>query len=492
MTEEMPRLLVVDDEFGIREGIRKILEPEGFEVVTAEDGLVGWKTWQEQRPFSAALVDLKMPGMSGIELVQRLRAEDEDIVLIIITAHATIDTAVEGTKRGAYSYLPKPFMPDELLLTLRNGLDRRALAIEARRLREERERRLLEVAAERSKSNTIIRCMTDGILVANVEGQIVLRNTAAGHILPDLAGLPLPCALETVRCEEVRALIGQVLAAGVGPQIVSREITLERSTYMVNVSPVIEPDGETSGAVAVFRDITALKKLETAKSMFVSMVAHEIKSPLAAAEGYLNLILTGLVKHEPEEERRMVQRSLVRIRTLRTMVSELINLTAVETGNFTIRRSLIDIGCVVREVVDAYRERAEEKRIALSLCGAETGCMERALADKEALTAIYGNLVENAIKYTPEGGRVEVRVDQDGMFVRVAVRDTGIGLSAEEKRNLFQEFYRAKNEHTADIPGTGLGLSLVKRLTELHQGKVSVESEPGRGSEFAVSIPLHA
>ncbi len=489
---EDARILVVDDEYGIREGIRKILEPDGFEVVTAEDGLAGWRTWQEQGRFAVALVDLKMPGMSGIELVQKLRAEDEDIVLIIITAHATIDTAVEGTKRGAYSYLPKPFMPDELLLTIRNGLDRRALAIEARRLREERERRLLEVASERSRSNTIIKCMTDGILVANTDRQIVLRNTAAGHILPDIAGLPLPCSLSSLGCEEVRSLVGQTLDADAGPQIVSKEITLGRSTFMVNVSPIIEPDGETSGAVAVFRDITALKKLETAKSMFVSMVAHEIKGPLAAAEGYLNLILTGLVKHEPQEEQRMIQRSLTRIRTLRTMVSELINLTAVETGNFTIRRSPTDIGCVVREVVDAYRERAEEKRIRLTLCGGESGCSERVLADREALAAVYGNLVENAIKYTPEGGRVEVRVEQDGMYVRVSVRDTGIGLGEEEKRNLFQEFYRAKNEYTADIPGTGLGLSLVKRLTELHQGKVTVESEPGKGSEFSVWIPLSA
>lgn len=490
MSEELPRILVVDDELGIREGTRKILEPEGFEVVTAGDGPAGIRAFREQGGFAAALVDLKLPGMSGIEVIRRLREDDPDIVLIIITAHATIDTAVEGTKRGAYSYIPKPFMPDELLLALRNGLERRTLSIETRRLREERERRLLEVASERSKSNTIMKCMTDGILVANTDRQIVLRNAAATHILPDVAGLPLPCRLESLRCEELRSLIGKILDAGTGPQIVSREISLGSCTYMVNVSPVIEPDGETSGAVAVFRDITALKKLETAKSMFVSMVAHEIKSPLAAAEGYLNLILSGLIKHEPQEEKRMIDRSLVRIRTLRTMVSELINLTAVETGNFTIRRSPIDIGGVVREVVDGCRERAERKALRLSLRGAEPGRTERALADREALVAVYGNLVENAIKYTPEGGSVEVRVEQDGMYVRVAVRDTGIGMSAEERDRSFDEFFRAKNQHTADIPGTGLGLSLVRRLTELHQGKVTVESSPGRGSEFCVWIPI--
>ena len=262
-----------------------------------------------------------------------MREADPDVLPIIITAHATIDTAVEGTKQGAYSYIPKPFTPDELLLAIKNGLERRALTLEARRLREERERRLLEVAAERSKSNTIIKCITDGILVINTERLIVLRNAAAAQILSDSHQRALPPGRPGLRGGE--GLIAEVLDGASGPTILSREVSLGRATYMVNVSQVVEPGGaqpaaggaqpaaggEASGAVAVFRDITALKKLETAKSMFVSMVAHEVKNPLAAAEGWLNLILSGLAKHDPEEEKRMIQRSLVRIRTLRTLVT---------------------------------------------------------------------------------------------------------------------------------------------------------------------------
>jgi DNA-binding NtrC family response regulator len=171
MNEEPVRILVVDDEKGVREGCRKILSVEGYQVTIAEDGQAGWEAFQAAGGgFAVLLVDLMMPRMTGLELMKLVREADTDVLPIIITAHATIDTAVEGTKQGAYSYIPKPFTPDELLLAIKNGLERRALTIEARRLREERESRLLEVAAERSKSNTIIKCITDGILVITRKG----------------------------------------------------------------------------------------------------------------------------------------------------------------------------------------------------------------------------------------------------------------------------------------------------------------------------------
>ena len=485
------RILVVDDELGIREGCRKILSAEGYEVLTAGDGKTGLEQFVERGPFAVLLVDLMMPRMSGLELVTEVKSRDPDVVPIIITAHATIDTAVEGTKQGAYSYIPKPFTADELLLSIKNGLERRTLTIEARRLEEERERRLLEVASERSRSNTIITAMTDGILVINTDKLVVLRNAAAARILPDCAKLPIPFELDALSNADVREIIGVVIDSHGEFMILSREINMDGATYMVNASPVIEPGGETSGAVAVFRDITALKKLETAKSMFVSMVAHEVKSPLAAAEGWLNLILSGMVKHDPEEEKRIIARSLLRVKTLRGMVSELLNLTAIETGNFTLRRAPLDLAAVAAEAAEANREKAAEKRISIDAGGAPEGEPGTVLADHDALLIVVNNLVENAIKYTPEGGRVRVRTARSGMYMSLSVEDTGIGMTPEERGKVFDEFFRARNEHTANIPGTGLGLSLVKRLTELHQGKVEVISEPGKGSTFTVSLPVN-
>ena len=489
MNDEALPILVVDDERGMREGCRKILAAEGYEVETAEDGAAGLDVFKKRGRFAAVLVDLKMPRMGGIELMERMREHDEDVVLLVITAYATIDTAVEATKRGADDYIPKPFTPDELLLAVRTNIEKRALSIEAKRLRDEREKRLLELAFERSKSSTIINCMTDGVLVLNRDRQIVLRNAAAARLVPECANLPpIAAPLDALACAPLRDFLAEVLDASSGPAIVSKEIALGKSIYMVNASPVMELNGETLGAVAVLRDITALKRLEMAKSMFVSMVAHEVKNPLAAIEGYLNVILSGVAGEDAARDREMMRRALVRAGTLRTMISELMSLTAMDTGNFVIKRSPLDIDEVVTEAVTSCRERAREKGIDLSLHA--DGTAERVLADRAAMVRVFTNLVDNAIKYTPERGHVDVRVEHDGLYVKVAVRDDGIGMTQDEIDRVFDEFFRAKNEYTARVPGTGLGLSLVKRLVEMHQGRVTLESSLGKGSTFTVTLPV--
>lgn len=488
MNDEPARILVVDDELGMREGCRRILVAEGFHVETAGDGLAALNVFKERPDFAVALVDLKMPQMGGLELIQHLRELNEDTVIFVITAYAAIDTAVEATRRGAYGYIPKPFTPDELLLPIRNGLERRSLSLEGKRLRAERESRLLEVAAERSKCNTIISCMTDGVLVINRDRQIVLRNTAAGRILPELAEISLFSPLDCLACASLRGLLDEALLAGGETFIASREITLGDSTYMTNISPVHEPNGGVAGAVAVLRDITALKKLETAKSMFVSMVAHEVKSPLAAIEGNLMTVLSGLVDDQPERARQMLDRAMVRAKALRTMVSDLLNLTAMETGNFNIKRSPLDITAVLEEAVESARDKAAERRIALVF--EDQSVDVKILADPDSMLMVFGNLIDNAIKYGVDGGHVRIRLDNDGMYVRVTVEDDGIGMTPAEKESIFDEFFRAKNEQTMLVPGTGLGLTIVRRLVEMHNGKVSVQSEPRSGSTFVVSLPV--
>ena len=489
MKPEPARILVADDEPGMREACRRVLASEGYAVEVAEDGVAALERCEACGQFAAALVDLKMPRMGGLELIEKLHELDEDIVLLVVTAYATIDTAVEATKRGAYSYIPKPFTPDELLLPVRNGLERRALTIEGRRLRAERDKRLLEVAFERSKCSTVINCMTDGVLVVNRDSQIVLRNAAAARILPECAALPLPSALAGLQCDGLRAIVSDALGASAGPVIVSKELALGTSTYMVNASPVFEPSGEALGAVAVLRDITALKKLEVAKSTFVSMVAHEVKSPIAAIEGYLNVILSGAAGEDAERDRKMMQRALIRARTLNSLVGELLKLTAMETGNFVIRRTRIDVGEVVAEAVESCREKAEAKRIALSLHQEDPRVHEPVLADRNAMLSVLTNLIDNAIKYTPDHGHVTVTVQRNGMYMTVAVADDGIGMTADEASRVFDEFYRVKNDYTTRVAGTGLGLSLAKRLVEIHQGQITVRTRAGQGSTFAVCVP---
>lgn len=363
------KILVVDDERGMREGCRRILSAEGYEVVTAEDGAAGLDIFLRQGPFQAALVDMKMPRMSGIELVEQIRRRDADVLLLIITAYATIETAVEATKRGAYGYIPKPFTPEELLLPVRNGLEYRALALEARQLRAEAERERL--------------------------------------------------------------------------------------------------------------------KLITAKSTFISMVAHEIKNPLAAVQGYLDAALQEL----PHEHRAadMLSRALVRAKGLDAMINDLFNLTAIETGNFHLHPGPLDLRNVLKEVVNAQAENARKAGIALELRAASDAAVVQ--GDHDAVFCIFKNLVDNAIKYTPHGGTVTLSQRHEGLFEVVEVADNGPGIAPEDQERVFDEFFRARNEQTAKVPGTGLGLSLVRKLAAMHQGRVQLSSELGKGSQFIVSLP---
>lgn len=359
------RILVVDDELGMREGCRRVLTAEGYDVQIAEDGPAGLDLFRAQPGFAAALVDLKMPRMGGLELIEQMRRLDEDVVILVITAYATIDTAVEATKRGAYGYIPKPFTPNELLLPVRNGLERRALALEARRLRQEHER---------------------------------------------------------------------------------------------------------------------------AKATFISLVAHEVRNPLAAVEGFLDAVLGAGPDRLGGEERALIERARLRTRALNDLLRDLLSLSAIETGNFVLRPAPLDLRGVVDEAVRAHRDNAAQKPLRL-VWDAPADPPPAVRADADAMRSIVFNLLDNAVKYTPAGGQVSVSLAQDAAGVRITVADTGIGMSEEECARAFDEFFRARNEWTAHIPGTGLGLSLVKRLVAMQGGTVAVQSARGRGSAFTVSLP---
>ena len=174
MTDK-PTLLVVDDEFGMREGISRIFALEGYDVTVAENGTDGIARGLE-REFDVTLLDLKMPDIDGLTVLRRLRETYPDTEYLMMTAFAGIDSAVEATRIGAYTYIPKPFTPDQIVFEVRRALEKRLLAVEARELRAEQERRLLEVHLEQSRLRTIINAISDAVFVTNLDEEIVLAN----------------------------------------------------------------------------------------------------------------------------------------------------------------------------------------------------------------------------------------------------------------------------------------------------------------------------
>jgi len=480
----MARVLVVDDEPGMREGCRRVLEAEGHQVATAGDGPQALAL-AEGGSFDLALIDLKMPGMDGLQVLEALRERDGDLACLIITAYATLDTAVAATKSGAYDYLAKPFTPEELMLVVRKALAHRELTLEARRLRQEAERSLLLLATEQSRLRTIIDCMGEALLVTNARGQLVLHNPAALRLL-GLREIPLGSAAAAALAGH-RALARLLAEAGEREAMLSRELALPQGRVLrANAARIRDETGADLGVVCLLGDITDLKQLERAKVQFVSMVGHELKAPLAAIQGYLEIL--GGELGDPAQRRQMLERCQQRCGDLLKLVTDLLDVSRMEQGQATRKVERVKLAEVLSEVITALRPMAEREQVALSLSLPPRP--PDVFADRQEMVRLFTNLVSNGVKYNRPGGEVAVTMAAEGSHLKVTVADTGLGIPASALPGLGAEFYRVNTAHARAIPGTGLGLAIVRRILEANRGQLEVASEEGVGSTFTVYLPL--
>lgn len=486
-----PRILVVDDEEIIRLGCQRILSEERYEVLTAENGNAGLALVKERMP-DLVLVDLLMPEMGGMQLLEAIRQVDKKIVAIVITGYATIESAVEAVKKGAFDYLPKPFGPEELRAVILRGLERRALLLETERLRRERERNLLELAAERSRTASIIQSMGEGLLVVNQRRQLVLLNPVAQTMLrlheTEAVGKSVEGLLHNQSLEEF--IVNGLVQDGRHPVLARKEVASSHEPngmLAATLSPILGDKREVIGVVVVLRDITEQKRIEKNKSDFVRMVAHELKAPIGAIEGYLNLILDGMIKDDPSRLMQVIERCRDRAAALLGLIKDLLDLSAIEAGKVAQEMTPLELDKVLKEVVDLMASEARSRDISLHLNLPPR--LPRVLGDREDLTRLFTNLVSNAIKYNRPGGEVEVAAHKVDSSVVVEVKDTGFGIPPGERTRIFDEFYRVKNEHTRRTCGTGLGLAIAKRIVESHRGYIEVASEVDRGSTFRVHLP---
>jgi signal transduction histidine kinase len=484
---ERQTILVVDDEAGIRKGCRRVLEAEGYEVLLADTAEQGLDLLRARPTTDLVLADLKMPGLGGLELLAQAKQIAPETVCAVITAYATIETAVEATKRGAYDFLTKPFTPEELLRVVGKALERSRLLRERNRLQVERESRLLEIATEQSRMRTIINSMADGVLVCNADDELVLYNPAALHVLEHLpAGRRVYRLGEVLSSAKLFEMIGD---ASEGRKRLTQEIQMNGAGQWVlaDVSPVVdERSSQFLGTVTVLRDISELKKVEQVKAQFVNMVAHELRSPLAAVDGYLSIMQQGLVT-QPEKQTEIIGRSRDRIKALLDLVTDLLDVARMEAGTVLREIEPQAVAGVAGQVLELMEPVAEQRHVALEANIAED--LPRIEADKEEIVRLLNNLVSNAIKYNREGGKVTISAAQDGPYVKLTVSDTGIGISEDGLNRLFSEFFREKRPETAYITGTGLGLSIVKRIVDFYHGRITVDSQPGEGSTFTLWLP---
>lgn len=483
------KVLIVDDEKGIRVGTKRLLDMEGYDVKTAENGTEGINSGTREE-FDIAIIDLKMPDIDGIQVLKEIKKVYPDTICFIATAFASYETAIESARVGAHSYIPKPFTPEELLQHLHQGYEKRLLLIEAERLRKEREDSLLEVAFEKTRLKTIINSIIDGVLVINKKGETILWN-------PGL--LKYIDMNEPKIGEKIIEKLHPGLASLINEQLENAEFE-ERSYYKeielkpdkalfveAAISPIPGPDGLLAGVVIILRNITEFKRIEQLKSQFVSMVSHELKAPVAAVHGFLKLIIDESIKITEEQKKDFINRSLFRLDSLLKMVNDLLDISRMEMQTINREVKPLDLKEVINNVLETFQLELSGKNISVTINTDDEIPPFR--ADYDEMSRLITNLISNGIKYNRHDGAINISLNySEGSFL-LQVKDTGIGLKPEEKKKLFTEFFRANNEFTKKISGTGLGLSIVKRIVDSYAGKIEVDSEFNAGTTFHIRFP---
>jgi two-component system sensor histidine kinase/response regulator len=358
------KVLVVDDEEPIRDSCRQVLTKAGYECHTAVDGIEGLHYAHQVEP-DVVLLDLMMPGMDGFSMLDQLLKTHPSCVCIVITGYATIESAVEAMKHGAFDFLPKPFTPDELRVIVTRGLEQRKLLLETAALREEKARM---------------------------------------------------------------------------------------------------------------------------QQYFISIVAHELRSPLLLVKQYLDLIVGGKMGSVDDTAGEMLSGAHSTLTGLLDIIADWLKLARIDLGDIAAGMEQVDIRPLLEKVVGELRSQAEGAGVDVRLDIAFAPCA--VTAHPEALAVVFRNLVGNAIKYNRPEGRVLLEGTCVDGNLRVDVRDTGIGIPAAELPFVFEDFFRVKSSKTAEIPGTGLGLSIVKKIVEGHHGSVEVQSAENEGTTFSVFLPL--
>jgi two-component system, OmpR family, phosphate regulon sensor histidine kinase PhoR len=253
------------------------------------------------------------------------------------------------------------------------------------------------------------------------------------------------------------------------------------------------PGEPCPGVVLVMHDTTELRRLESLRRDFLANVSHELKTPLSSIKAYAETLRNGAM-NDPDASQRFLARIEEQSDRLHHLILDMLMLARIESDQQAFEIVPVDVAQVANSCLENQRRAAESKRIQLELQPSSSPCSAR--ADYEGLREILDNLIDNAIKYTPEAGKVSIAWSEErgaGSLqpsVRIAVRDTGIGIKLDDQRRVFERFYRVDKARSRELGGTGLGLAIVKHLAQSFDGTVGVESEPGKGSTFWVELPM--
>jgi len=354
--------------------------------------------------------------------------------------------------------------------------------------------RIAQLEQDRQQLTAVLGGMAEGVVAVDARRRLLFANASADRLFglgPGSVGRLVP---ELIRSPQVQDAVAATLA-GSEPyrgEIVmgGRDAGLRSQPRVLSVHGTPLPGSPATGAVLVFHDVTDLRRLERMRQEFVANVSHELKTPLASIKAYTETLLDWAL-HDESVNVRFLKRIEEQAERLNQLILDLLSLARIESGQEVYQHGPLILSTVVTSCVESHRDRAASKGQALTLDLGSLDGDTLVRADEEAVRQILDNLIDNALKYTPEGGDVRVSCRLDGEAVTVEVADSGIGIPRDDLPRVFERFYRVDKARSRELGGTGLGLSIVKHLVQSIGGQIAVESRVGVGSKFTVHLPLH-
>ena len=357
-----------------------------------------------------------------------------------------------------------------------------------------------EVNKEKAYIENLVDNAGDAIISTDVEDRILTWNHGAevifGYSKEETVGQSLTILLPSHRAEELEEIRDKVRLTGVIRNLEVRRIRKDGIIIEASlaVSPVRDKDDNVIGFLHLARDVTEkkryeqrLKELDKMKSAFVSNVSHELRTPLTAIKASADNMLDRLIGDLNGKQVGYLTRIKSNSDRLARLINDLLDLSTIEAGKIDLRPANLPLVTLVKEAAESLRPVAAEKLINLTVMSTDPGAI--AWADRDKVVQVLMNLIGNALKFTPTGGKVTIAVAKTAAWMQISVTDTGPGIPAEEVNKVFRRFYQIGQAGTQKTQGTGLGLAISKALVEMHGGKIWVESEAGKGSTFSFTLP---
>ncbi len=436
----------------------------------------------------AGFVRLSVPLTSVDAAVNQLRVKMSVVIGLVLLVTGIVSLWQIGLLRGLTrrirdfsQTLARGEVGKRLFLDAPGEFDEIAESLNS--MSEELKTVLAESEEEKKRLNVILRSIPDALLISDIRGVIQIASAATRKFFGDapLVGRPL---IEVVRNHEFLSLVDSVRATlAPGKAAVYLEYPAERH-FAVHVSPLFYQGRELSGLVAIFHDITQLKKLEQVRKDFVANISHELKTPITAIQGFAETLIEGALD-DRDHALKFLETIRANSERMNSLVDDLMTISKIEMGVITITKEPVSIADVVDPVMAMLDEQAKEKNLSMTV--SIPPALQTVNADRDRLVQILTNLVVNAIKFTDKGG-VTIGMSEAGGTKELFVEDTGIGVPEKHLNRMGERFYRVDPARSRTMGGTGLGLAIVKHLVKAHGWEMKIESTPGKGTKVRIVV----